>query len=1116
MAALADRSMDGDAPALPPFSIEDIQRAVGRQAFARGQRYCAEGRVESVEIGDDATVDAYVRGSRIAPYSVTVHLRPQRRDMTAINGSCSCHVGYNCKHVAAALLECRALGAMARVTQARPAGTPREQPLPPEVMSWLRRVTAAAKPESDDYPPNVRRRLLYVVVIPELSQRVAISPVSIELDRDGQPTQDVRRHFDYVAAATPANLPKFVRPSDRALLRQIARLEEENSDVPAVLRGIIGTGRGRWRAWDGPVLTETAPVRAEIAWALQRNGEQRPGLSLPEPLLALPFPEPWYIDPTTGGMGPVETDLPSRLVRTLLAGPALAPAVALRVREELERRAPAHRLPAPAKLAAPRRMKETLTPVLQLRLGQLPFDVTKPYYGYYPNAGEIYPTPVARLCWRYGDVTLGPDDTRHVLAHEGRLVRVVRDRPGEAAAAARLSRLRFVPLQQRLPYRHPNTGDQIMQGAGQEAWTRFMLDEAPRLEADGWAVETDPDFPIRIAPAAPVSFEMRDGSGIDWFELDLGVMIDGARVNLVPALLDLIQSWGAKNKPAPGQTGNLLVPLPDGRVLPVPFAQIEPILGPLLDLFAGGDPSSGTLRLTRLDAASIAALEVAASAAGIAWSGGDAVRALGQQLRDHGGLPPCRVPDGFEATLRPYQQQGLAWLQFLRAAGLGGVLADDMGLGKTVQALAHLAIEQAEGRLDRPALIVCPTSLVGNWQSEAQRFAPMLRTLVLHGPDRAQRFDAIGSHDVVITTYPLLARDHETLTKQEWHVVLLDEAQTIKNPLAATSKLARTLNARQRLCLSGTPLENHLGELWSLYDFLMPGFLGDLRSFGRRFRTPIEKGGDMERQAQLSRRVAPFLLRRTKQAVATDLPPKTEIAETVELGRPQQALYESIRLAMHAKVRAAIEDRGLARSGIIVLDALLKLRQACCDPRLVKLRSAKAGAGSAKLERLMELLPQMLEEGRRVLLFSQFTSMLALIRAELDALHLPYVVLTGQTRDRATPVSQFQSGQTRLFLISLKAGGTGLNLTAADTVIHYDPWWNPAVEEQATDRAYRIGQDKPVFVHRLITSGTIEEKMDVLKRRKQALADGILGATGESSLALTETDLDVLFAPIDR
>ena len=344
---------------------------------------------------------------------------------------------------------------------------------------------------------------------------------------------------------------------------------------------------------------------------------------------------------------------------------------------------------------------------------------------------------------------------------------------------------------------------------------------------------------------------------------------------------------------------------------------------------------------------------------------------------------------------------------------------------------------------------------------------------------------------------------------------MLDEAQTIKNPDAITTRLVGRLEARQRLCLSGTPLENNLGELWSLFAFLAPGFLGDRKSFAQRFRTPIEKHDDRVRRDLLARRVRPFLLRRTKEEVASDLPPKTEIVEAVEMEAAQQAVYESIRLAMHDRVREAIAAKGLARSGIIVLDALLKLRQACCDPRLLKLKTATATkARSAKLARLMELLPTLLDEGRHILLFSQFTSMLALIEAELDAVRIPYVVLTGQTRDRETPIGRFQSGESRLFLISLKAGGTGLNLTAADTVIHYDPWWNPAVEDQATDRAHRIGQDKAVFVHKLVTLGTIEEKMEELKLRKRALVAGILDAERGSALALSEDDIDALFAPL--
>jgi len=451
-------------------------------------------------------------------------------------------------------------------------------------------------------------------------------------------------------------------------------------------------------------------------------------------------------------------------------------------------------------------------------------------------------------------------------------------------------------------------------------------------------------------------------------------------------------------------------------------------------------------------------------------------------------------------------------LQFLRDACLGGVLADDMGLGKTMQTLAHVAIEKAEGRLDRPVLIVCPTSLVPNWMAEAARFTPNLRTLALHGPGRQKLFEYIATHDVVISTYPLLTRDAPVLTAQEWHVVVLDEAQTIKNPEAVTTKLAAGLTARQRLCLSGTPLQNHLGELWSLFDFLAPGFLGSRKTFRARWQLPIEKNGDDVRRRTLARRLRPFLLRRTKEAVASDLPPKTDIMEQVEMEAGQRAIYDSVRMAMHSKVRQAIAARGLTRSGIIVLDALLKMRQACCDPRLLKLASVKtAKAGSAKLDRLMEMLPMLLEDGRRILLFSQFTSMLDLIKLRLDTARIRFVELQGDTKDRATPIAQFQSGAVDLFLISLKAGGTGLNLTAADTVIHYDPWWNPAVEDQATDRAHRIGQDRPVFVHRLVTMGTIEEKMETLKHRKRALVHGILNAEDGGLLGLSESEIEALF-----
>lgn len=446
---------------------------------------------------------------------------------------------------------------------------------------------------------------------------------------------------------------------------------------------------------------------------------------------------------------------------------------------------------------------------------------------------------------------------------------------------------------------------------------------------------------------------------------------------------------------------------------------------------------------------------------------------------------------------------------------LGGQQAPQVLLGKTVQALAHLLLEKEQGRADRPSLVVAPTSLMGNWRREAHQFTPDLRVLTLHGPRRREQFAAITDHDLVLTTYPLLVRDRQTLLAHDYHLLILDEAQIIKNPGAQASRMVRELRARQRLCLTGTPMENHLGELWSLFDFLLPGLLGDARQFRRVFRNPVEKAGDTAVAAQLARRVRPFLLRRTKEAVVRELPPKTEIVRSVELEGMQRDLYESIRLAMHERVRRAVADKGLARSRIVILDALLKLRQACCDPRLVKLESARKVLHSVKLEMLLELLPGMLEEGRRVLLFSQFTGMLKLIEARVKEAGIDYVKLTGQTRDRTTPVARFQRAEVPLFLISLKAGGLGLNLIAADTVIHYDPWWNPAVERQATDRAHRIGQENPVFVYKLIAEGTVEEKIQSLQARKQALADSLFDRKEGGGVQWTAADLEALFEPLE-
>ena len=469
------------------------------------------------------------------------------------------------------------------------------------------------------------------------------------------------------------------------------------------------------------------------------------------------------------------------------------------------------------------------------------------------------------------------------------------------------------------------------------------------------------------------------------------------------------------------------------------------------------------------------------------------------------------APAALRGELRPYQRTGWAWLRALSETGFGGVLADDMGLGKTVQALALLAWRHLEARADRPSLLVVPTSLVGNWKREAARFVPELKLLVLHGPDRRARFADIAGAHLVVTTYPLLNRDGAALLGHRYDTAMLDEAHTVKNPAAGVAKRIREIDARHRLALTGTPLENNLQELWALYDWLIPGLLGNRKSFARSYRTPIEKKGDRAKQRLLAARIGPFLMRRTKEEVAPELPKKTVIDELVPFEGAQAALYESIRMAMDRKVREAIAARGLAASRIAILDALLKLRQVCCDPRLVKLDAARKVTESAKRARLLALLEELVAENRRVLVFSQFVEMLKLIEADIAARGWGYAMLHGGTSDRDGQIAAFQSGTLPLFLVSLKAGGAGLNLTAADTVIVYDPWWNPAVERQAMDRAHRIGQDKPVFVHRLIAENTVEAAIQVMQARKQALADTLFEGRGEGPLALTEEDMAALF-----
>ncbi|XKY16313.1 DEAD/DEAH box helicase [Stutzerimonas stutzeri] len=702
-----------------------------------------------------------------------------------------------------------------------------------------------------------------------------------------------------------------------------------------------------------------------------------------------------------------------------------------------------------------------------------------------------------------------------------RVLSIARQPDVEQTLRQQLQRLGFRPAL-RQSQALPKDSAEMFELQSEAAWLNFTQTQLSPLREQGWQVVMQPGFAYDVTPIDAWYVEVDEPPEHSWFDLELGIVVEGEQISLLPVLLGLIRRnpalLSAHALAQRGDDENLRVQLDrrregDEQPLQVllPFGRLKPILATLSELYLQEQPQGENLRLERSDAARLAGLD----ALPLHWNGGEHVRNFARRLRDF-HKADISPPQDLNATLRPYQLDGLRWMQTLRTLEVGGILGDDMGLGKTLQTLAHLLLEKQAGKLDRPSLVVMPTTLIPNWQDEAARFAPSLKVATLHGTTRRQLYQHLTDYDLLLTTYALLPRDIDLLAEVPLHVLVLDEAQNIKNASSKAAQAAGRLDARQRLCLTGTPLENHLGELWSLFQFLMPGWLGDIKQFNRNYRTPIEKHGDADRLEHLTKRTRPFLLRRRKEQVAQDLPPKNEILHWVELSPAQRDLYETVRLAMDSKVREEIHRKGLASSQIVILDALLKLRQVCCDLRLVKGNGPRPvrGGTSGKLDSLMEMLTELIAEGRRILLFSQFTSMLSLIEEELQSRTIDYVQITGDTKDRRTPVKRFQNGDVPLFLISLKAGGTGLNLTAADTVIHYDPWWNPAAENQATDRAHRIGQDKPVFVYKLIARATVEEKIQQLQQRKAELASGVLDAGEQGSWQLEQTDIEALFAPL--
>jgi superfamily II DNA or RNA helicase len=1061
-------------------------------SVSRGQRYQRQGQVldwRAKALPDDSIeLEGRVNGSSPRPYQVSVNL-VMTPVPALIMSDCSCYLGGDCKHAVALLLEWLAQGG------AGPAPVPGEDER--QGQAWLRLLEAQQRPR-----PGQAGRLRYLLTRGSDRSKAVLSVQRERLLKNGgYGKPDEFRRF---AEAHAEPRPPHIADADLPILGQLDLRLYSGAGTTLIcdqdgylLSLLAATGRAHCGSLEGPLL-HAGPARAgDLGWHEHDGGWrlQLGGLG-PDAVAVLAAP-PHYLDFASGEFGPLECPASSQLLRPLLEGPALSEETLGMILPRLEPiLEPLAVVPPPIAKASVRKGCKP-RPCLLLHQIELGHGRNRKDFG------------IAALSFDYDGVTVVAETPGEWMTLPGGSM-LLRDMALENEA---LKELRGAMLTlnnfilRRYWYHKENTLGQFIP-LEQEQWPGILGSLLGRLESAGWRITVAPEFPWQRIDVDDWYGQVAEAQG-DWFGVELGVEVDGRRLNLLPLLVEAIEAMSAgqlsRLEAAPDATLDLMH---GDKWLRLPVSRLLPLIA-VLNSWTESRQDRGKLQLRRLDAA-----RLLQGGAATTWKAPPALVRLGRQLDDFDGIEAVPLPEGFNASLRPYQQAGLNWLAFLRRQGLGGVLADDMGLGKTVQTLAFLAHEKAAGRLRLPALVVCPTSLLANWRAESARFAPMLRLLTWHGGDRHQQA-APEPVDVILTSYALLGRDQAHWETLSFSIVLFDEAQNLKNPRSQMFGAARQLQAECRLALTGTPMENHLGELWAIFEQVMPGYLGSADEFKRHFRNPIEKDGDDARRLELVRRIKPLLVRRSKDQVATELPPKTVIVRPVALEGPQRDLYETVRSSMDSKLQEVLERKGLARSSIEILDALLKLRQVCCDPRLLKMEAARSITASAKLDLLFTLLPELIAEGRRILLFSQFTSMLGLIEQRLATEGIHYVKLTGQTRDREAPVRSFQACEVPLFLISLKAGGVGLNLTAADTVIHYDPWWNPAVEDQATDRAYRIGQDKPVFVYKLIAEGTVEERIIALQARKAALAGGVYGETEGFSGLLGADDVQALLRPLE-
>ena len=907
----------------------------------------------------------------------------------------------------------------------------------------------------------------------------------------------------------------FVRQEDIQIISTMASNRDYLNTVTThtLLEQLIRTGRCFWLEHanlDKP-LTLGPPIQATWQWQTLLNNSQKLQLVLDIPASEIRIikSQPLsYYNVKRNCIGIIETNTASEYEASLLNSPVIDEDKLPWVLNKLEVT-----------------LGETINKLPKPKLNKK-FKLSK------PTAHLLLSTPSKNqptntnitLNFEYQGVFVNPNSSEAVinLEHNGTIV--YRDMVFEESIIELLETHNCKELHDRQYYFDEHySPNYVMTLQGRQVCLSFLHKVVPVLRKKGWQIEFDEDFyykELKTNNVFKAEIEQQDGS--DFFSIGLNLNINGKKMPAFPILQSALEqlpkavlthSAGIPEIEGFDPQEPLFVELERGEFIALSYESIQPLLQQFIELFMPGAlQKDGSMKLSKFQGHQTLSM---LDNQGIITKGEKNLRKLTEKLQNFDKIQTVKLPENLHAELREYQHQGLNWLQFLREYELAGILADDMGLGKTIQTLAHLLLEKQHGRLTKPCLIVAPTSVLFNWANEIKKFTPDLSFVVLHGAKRQQNFKALEQYDLIITSYALILKDLEIHQSADFYYLILDEAHYIKNPKTSVYQAMLKIKSQHKLCLTGTPMENHLGEFWAQFNFLLPGFLSGHKQFTKLFRTPIEKHQDHERKILLNQRIKPFVLRRTKEKIAKELPSKTSIVQMLRIEGKQAELYESVRLSMDTRLKLIIAEKGLQRSQIEILDALLKLRQVCNHPQLLPMASAKLIKQSAKLEFLMETLPEMIDEGRSILVFSQFTSMLSLIEIELEKRQINYLKLTGATKNRQDIVDRFQNGEVPVFLISLRAGGVGLNLTAADTVIHFDPWWNPAVENQATDRAYRIGQDKPVFVYKLIIENSIEERIQQIQINKAELAKSLLSEeVSQGKLSLTDDILKTLLAPL--